>query len=128
MGAEMKLRTPDNTKNDIAAVPVFTSGATVKVSTEVLKQQADAVTREIGFLEQYFTEMEELFKATSGYWIGEAGDNLRSIYSRKIPDTIEMLKRLKEHPRDLMLIAQKYEETESQNVSTAALLTGNVID
>lgn len=104
------------------------NGASIKVSTEALKQQADAVTREISFLEQYFTEMEEKFKATSGYWIGEAGDNLREIYSKKIPDTLEMLKRLKEHPVDLLTIAQQYEETEKQNVSTTNELTGNIIE
>ena len=52
----------------------------------------------------------------------------RETYNEQKPKIEEMLKRLKEHPVDLVTIAQMYENVESELQSIAAELPGDIID
>lgn len=100
----------------------------IKVSTEVLINKADAVSDSIRKMEECFNEMEDIIRRTNGYWIGEAGDKHRQLYSDEIPNIEEMMRRLKEHPRDLNIIAQNYMTTEQSVTEIANALAGDVIE
>lgn len=99
----------------------------IKVNSTVLNNKAQSVSKSIGNMANCFDQLETIINRTSYYWIGEAGDMHRKIYNDQKVHIEEMVKRLKEHPRDLMTIANTYESTESMVQSMAFELPGDII-
>ena len=100
----------------------------IKVSTDVLVNKADAVSHSIRQMQDCFDEMEGIISRTVSYWIGDAGDLHRQLYVDEIPNIEEMMKRLKEHPRDLNAIARNYTDVEQRVSEISNALSGNVIE
>lgn len=105
----------------------ITSDVHIKVNSTVLNSKAQSVSNSIKSMANCFEQLETIINRTSYYWIGEAGDMHRNIYKEQKSQVDEMMKRLKEHPVDLMTIAQTYESTESMAQSMAAELPGDII-
>lgn len=101
--------------------------ATIIVSTDVLVAKAQSVTQSINNMSNCFDELETVINRTGYYWIGEAGDMHRKLYQEQKDDVAEMMKRLKEHPKDLITIAQNYAEVEKSVTEVANMLSGDVI-
>lgn len=99
----------------------------IKVSSTVLNGKAQSVSKSIANMANCFEQLEAIINRTSYYWIGEAGDMHRKIYQDQKPQIEEMMKRLREHPNDLVAIAQTYDTAESAVQSLASELPGNVI-
>lgn len=100
----------------------------VKVSTDVLNAKADSVSKNIQEMENCFRELTQVIGSTVYYWIGEAGEQHRKIYMSQQSNIEEMLKRLKEHPRDLQAISQNYVVTEKAVQQIAEALPGDIIE
>lgn len=100
---------------------------TIKVNTQVLVDKASEATKSISQMETCFENLQAIINRTSYYWIGEAGDKHRKLYNDQKENIEEMLKRLKEHPRDLVAIAQNYDTTEVALQELANELPGDVI-
>lgn len=90
----------------------------VTVDTNVMLAQAEQVSKSIDRMQSEFNDIGSLVEKTSGYWIGEAGDHHRKMFTDKKGDIEEILKRLKELPSDLRQIAAGYSDVESK-VTTA---------
>ena len=105
----------------------ITGDVHIKVNSTVLNSKAQSVSKSIGNMANCFEQLELVINRTSHYWIGEAGDLHRKIYRDQKPQIEEMMKRLKEHPIDLMTIAQTYEATEAAVQSMASELPGDII-
>ena len=75
-----------------------------------------------------FEDLERIINRTNYYWIGEAGDMHRSLYQEQKENVDEMIRRLKEHPQDLLTIAQNYVQTEQAVEAVANRLSGNAIE
>lgn len=99
----------------------------IKVDSAVLKAKADSVSASIRQMAEYFERLETIINRTSYYWIGEAGDLHRKLYKDQKQQIEEMMKRLKEHPKDLVTIAQTYDTAEAEIQSIAAELPGDII-
>lgn len=99
----------------------------IKVNSAVLNSKAQTVSREIRNMANCFDELDTIVNRTGYYWLGEAGDRQRIMYREQRPRIEEMMKRLKEHPADLLAIAQNYEGAESSIQSIAAELPSDVI-
>lgn len=99
----------------------------VKVNPAVLNEKAQSVSKSIRSMEDSFEQLERIISRTSYYWIGEAGDLHRRIYQENKPKIEEMMKRLKEHPVDLMNMAQIYNSVEAAVRSTVSELPEDVI-
>lgn len=100
----------------------------IRVSTEQLRAKAEEVSRLAGLLKTSMDNLEQKIVATKSYWIGEAGDLHRSVFNEKRDDIANMLKRLNEHPRDLIAIADVYEGVEREVSSMSQSLDEEVID
>jgi len=100
---------------------------TLKVSTEALKSKASEVEKLVGNMKTSFSELEETIARTSHYWIGEAGDAHRKQYQDQKDDVDDMLKRLGEHPKDLLTMAGIYETVERDVENIGMSLSDNVI-
>lgn len=99
----------------------------IKVNSAVLNEKAQIVSKHIKNMENCFEQLDTIVNRTSYYWIGEAGDMHRKLYKDQKPQMEEMMKRLKEHPTDLLAIAQNYDATENVIQSMAAELPDDVI-
>jgi len=103
------------------------TGAHIRVSTEVLVDKAQQVLGCITNMNNIFSQIESMISRTNYYWIGEAGDLHRKLYIKQKDTIEEMMRRLREHPRDLQAIAQNYVRSENEIESMANELPGNVI-
>lgn len=99
----------------------------VKVSPEVLVTQAEEVRRLAIDMRSRFEVLEDIMERTKGYWIGDAGELHRKLYKEQKDDVAQMLRRLLEHPDDLLMISENYRAAESKNVQTASVLDADII-
>lgn len=99
----------------------------VKVSSEVLVTQAEEVRRLAMDMKNRFEVLEDIMDRTKGYWIGEAGELHRKLYNEQKDDVAQMLRRLLEHPDDLLMISENYRAAESKNIQSASVLDADII-
>lgn len=66
-----------------------------------------------------FQRMEDLMNKTRNYWIGEAGDVHRQRYDEQKEDIEIMLRRIFEHPDDLIQISGVYRAMENNAVAAS---------
>lgn len=100
---------------------------TVKVSPEVLVAQAEEVRRLGKDMQNRFQNLQNTIERTRGYWIGEAGELHRKLYDEQKDNVNQMLRRLLEHPDDLLAISENYKAAERTNVESATVLDADVI-
>lgn len=105
----------------------ITGNVEIKVNTSVLNSKAQSVSKSIANMASCFENLETIINRTDYYWIGEAGDAHRRIYREQKPKIDEMMRRLKEHPADLLAISQTYDTTEREVQAVAAELPADVI-
>lgn len=99
----------------------------ILVTPDVLVQKSQDVTTKINKVRVLFEELQKLVEDTQAYWIGEGGDKHRSNYTKYYDDVETILKRLSEHPKDLLEMAGLYVEVEQGNVEIAQALPSDVI-
>ncbi|MBQ9991570.1 MAG: hypothetical protein IJP31_11640 [Lachnospiraceae bacterium] len=99
----------------------------VKVTPEALVAQAEEVRRLAEDMTIRFQNLKEIMDGTRGYWIGEAGDLHRKIYNEQMDEIDVRLRRIKEHPDDLLAISENYRAGERKNVETAVFLEADII-
>lgn len=98
-----------------------------KINTDQLTAQANKTTDIILKVEKRFETLKEILESTSQYWEGEAGDAYRRLYPGYEDDIIEIFKRLKEHPQDMLHMAGIYDVAERASVDAANVLPVDVI-
>ena len=85
---------------------------TLTVTPEQLKSQSGVVQTELNTMKGYFDELQSLVNGTSRYWIGEAGEVHRKLYTAQVKTIEEMFRRYEEHVRDLQIMGGVYSEAE----------------
>ena len=108
----------------------MTEGSTddiiLKEAPERLREKADQVSQEISAMSDAFEELATVISRTSHYWIGEAGDHYRTLYTENKEEIEEMFKRLGQHPGRLLQKAQVSEPDERDKTQPAPL-PGDII-
>lgn len=100
---------------------------TLKVTPEELKNKAKEITDQIGRVKSNWDRMESVIKNTKNYWEGEASDLHQNYYKEAEPDVQTILKRLREHPTDLLNMANLYDEAEQKANEIANALPTDII-
>lgn len=99
----------------------------LKVTPEQLQAKAAVTKDNIGKLTGCFERISSIINRTGNYWIGEAGDLHRKLYTDENDNIQEMFARLSEHPTDLEQIAGTYLNVENEVENIAMELPGDVI-
>lgn len=99
----------------------------LKVTPEQLKAKASEVSAEIKEMQSAFEELASIVSRTSVYWLGEAGDCHRRIFEGNREEVEIMIRRLKEHPADLLQMADLYEKTEEKIQEATEALPADII-
>lgn len=100
---------------------------TLKVSPDELKIKAEEIKGQIKNFESDWQQADRILQNSKRYWTGDAGNAHQKQFSQYKQDVERIIKRLYEHPTDLLQMAQIYEEGEQEAVETAQLLSGDVI-
>lgn len=99
----------------------------LRVTPEALRQKAGEFTDIIQDIQRHFNRAEEIAAKTRGYWLGEAGTRDRESYASYQEDIQFIIRRLEEHPADLLAMAGIYSEAEQAVTETNAQLQTNLI-
>lgn len=99
----------------------------LKVSTEEMLHRSDAIKESVNSIRVQFEEIEKRVRHTSGYWEGEASELHMTRFNKIKESCDEIVKRLSEHPDDLLKMAGIYNESENTSVENANSLQSNVI-
>ena len=100
---------------------------TLKVEPAALKTKASEVENDINVLEKHFNSIQDIVARTSGYWVGNAGDKARKEFNVQKENIAKIIKRFREHPTDLLVIAGIYDENECAIVLENQKLDTDVI-
>lgn len=103
------------------------AGLSLKVSPEALKSTAQTAQSRIDKMAQIFDSVGQLVARSQGYWQGEAADVHRKSYEELKADIELALNRLREHPKDLLEMAQVYDTGEQGALELAAALPSDVL-
>ena len=103
------------------------AGLMLKVTPEELQTTSDAVKTQMGAIERNWRGLCEIVDASGAYWEGDAGDCGRRLLANIREDVQTIIKRLNEHPTDLLKMAGIYKDTESKAADMANTLPDNVI-
>ena len=85
---------------------------TFRVTPEELEKKSSEFSTIIQSINKRLNQIEEIAGKTNSYWQGEAGDKDRSGYSSYRDDIMSIVKRLREHPDDLLRMAGIYKQAE----------------
>lgn len=97
------------------------------VTPETLEAKAEEVSGYIGKMKAECDKLQSFVNATTGYWIGEAGDAYRKKYMEYEPEIDNMFRRLTEHVTDLQKMANVYADTEAAAMEIAESLPADAI-
>lgn len=103
------------------------AGFILKVSTAELKQKSNEITGQINKIESCWKQIDEIISKSKSYWVGEASDDHQKYRKEVSEDARKVIKRLREHPEDLLKMAGVYEEAEQKAVALAQALPDDVI-
>lgn len=99
----------------------------LKVTPDQLKKKSGEIQKEIVAIENDFTKIDGYITGTKKYWEGEASGVHIKGYNKMKDDLNTIIKRLKEHPKDLEVMAGVYEETENTIKTIASALPTDVL-
>lgn len=92
-------------------------GSSITVDTEAMLAKAEDVSEAIQRMEMSFQEADWIVSRTAGYWSGQAAELHRRMFTEEKEEIATILSRLKEHPRDLRLMASNYQGVEEKTTA-----------
>ena len=99
----------------------------LKVTPAQLETRAKAVESHIKAFENDWKQMTDIIRNSKGYWAGDASTTHQKYFKECEDDVLQIIKRLKEHPRDLLTMAGIYKESENKASQLAKTVPGDVI-
>lgn len=102
-------------------------GFVLKVSLDQMKSKSTEVTGQIKEIESNWKELKRVVNGSKSYWQGEASDLHRKYLKESETEVNQIIKRLKEHPSDLLKMLGIYQSAEKQAQQLANSLPEDVI-
>lgn len=103
------------------------SDITIKVSTDVLVNQADAIRRTTNNTLALFQNIEQIVNNSQSYWEGEAQSKHLAAIRKLSPQYIEISQKICTRTDNLLKMAGLYNESENTSVQDSQSLPSNII-
>ena len=103
------------------------TGINLKVSPDILKAKAQEIRNEISRFEADWNQLLQIVQNTKGYWAGDASTAHQNQIKNYQDEFERIIKRLKEHPDDLLKMANIYEKSEQTAEKISQILPNDVI-
>ncbi len=91
-------------------------GITLKVSPDQLKKAAEEIQDQIDAFESEFRQLVQVIQNSKEYWTGDASAAHQKVFESCREDAERVIRKLKEHPKDLLEMKDVYIKTEKQAV------------
>jgi len=104
----------DNISSFINGLKAKFSDAELLVDPSILTEKSFEVQAAVDSIKTSFDSIEELIAKTSSYWKGTGGDYYRDKYKKNKEEINEILLRLNEHPAELRIMANNYQQVENK--------------
>lgn len=105
----------------------MSSNMILRVTPELLERKAEEFEAVVKEIQGHFDRIESVSAKTKGYWVGDAGDRDRESFVSYQDDISFIVRRLGEHPTDLLSMAGIYRSAEKDVVNTNVKLKINEI-
>jgi WXG100 family type VII secretion target len=102
-------------------------GIVLKVTPETLIKMANDIEKQLDNIQKQFDSIDTEINRTRSYWEGDASDSHKEQYDSLKDEISQSVKRLKNHPTNLLQIANIYTETEDEVETAAQTLPEDVI-
>ena len=99
----------------------------IRVSTDTLRDKAGLLTDEVSGIEGQWNDLVDIVRNSLSYWEGNASEKHQAYLEANREDVDTIIRRLKEHPGDLLAMAGIYEETEAGITEYNVALASDVI-
>lgn len=99
----------------------------LKVFPEEMKKKAEKIQSQINAIKKDWNRIDEIMRKTTSYWEGNASEKHKNNKSKLEDDLSHVLKRLQEHPEDLLEMAGIYEKSTKNAQKIANSLPKDVI-
>lgn len=99
----------------------------IKVSTEILRQRAEAAEQKIRLVRQHFEKIGQVVSKSCNYWEGDANEAHRREYQEYMDEIEEALARFQENVTDLRKIGGIYETAGAETADLSQDLPLEVI-
>lgn len=103
------------------------AGFQLKVTPDQLKSKAQEITTQINKIQNDWNKVSNLIENSKSYWEGDASDVHRKSKKNMEDDVTRVIKRLKEHPEDLLNMAGIYIQAEEKAMQIANSLPDDII-
>ena len=103
------------------------SDIVLKVSPEEMKKKAGKIQSQLNTIKKDWNRIDEIMQKTRSYWEGDASVKHKNHKSMLEDDLSYVLKRLQEHPEDLLKMAGIYEQSTENAKKIANSLPKDVI-
>lgn len=99
----------------------------IRVAPAVMRNQAEGIRKTVSKIRGNYEGLKRVAETTSAHWLGDAAQSYRSRVESLDQEMQKVLKRLSEHPVDLLKMADLYDEGEEKAVDAASSLPTDVI-
>jgi len=100
----------------------------IKVTPEALQAKAGEVSVEISNIENQWKKIQQIIKASKGYWEGDASNEHQQMIQKKQKENIDKtIKSLKAKPQTLLEMAGIYKGAETTAKASAGSLPTDII-
>ena len=99
----------------------------LRVSTEVLIEKADGIQSSTEKIRSMWEQLAEIVRSSTAYWEGSSSERHQAYLDLVKEDVDHILRRMKEHPSDLLKMAGIYEEAETSVTEMVSPLKSDVI-
>ena len=100
---------------------------TVKVSTQALREAADAIKTQLSTMNAAFEKLDATVNQTASYWESDAADHHRGVYAGFKEKMTAVSARINEQVTDLGVMAGVYEQAEAANAAVSEDLGDDII-
>ncbi|MDY3797256.1 MAG: WXG100 family type VII secretion target [Agathobacter sp.] len=100
---------------------------TLKVTPKELEAKAGSITASIDEIEKELGAIETIIVGMKKYWQGDASDQHQKNYQKFKNDIPTVITKLREHPKDLLKMAEIYDAAEDYNKEFVKQLPVNPI-
>ena len=97
------------------------------VTPEQLTIASNDMSNSLNQMYNCIQDLDQIIKTSETYWRGDAGDYFRNLFLNERPAIDAAIRKLSEHPKDLIEIAGHYIDTEHILESLAEELPSDVI-
>lgn len=98
-----------------------------RASTADMRKQARRIASIVGGLRSDFAYVKEQVSDSDSYWTGISGQADRALMLEMEDMAEKIFERLKNYPDHLFELAGEYEKMESETLTLANMLSGNVL-